>query len=261
MSWMRDYEGLRDALVPSLREARDEVLDERLDLEVAESLDAFGRAMNGAGQAARRAAPGATQGAITGFQVAGPWGALIGAGAGAALGSKQPGAPAIPAVGNVNPAAPGAPAAVPAAGNVNPAALQLLAVLMRPEVIQALQALALGSAGTPTVPVGNVAVPAAAFPNLIQSLAEAAMVHHHANGRLARSPAWSRHVETFAVENIADPTARSVALLSLLAQCEPEDRDAELDEDDEDGEDDNEDEEPDESDLIDLADLARLGGA
>jgi len=129
----------------------------------------------------------------------------------------------------------------------NPAALQLLGLLVRPEVIQALQSLALGPAGAPTVPIGNVPVPVATIANSIQALSEMAAAQHHlANPRVARyGERWSRHLESVLGESDPEPAERTAALLALLA-------DNDVDEVD--------DETEDEADLQDLMDLYRLRG-
>jgi len=141
---------------------------------------------------AQRALPGAIQGAMQGGMVAGPWGAVAGAlggGAMSLLSSPQPapGATPAPASPTAPPAAqpnapvqPAQPAAAPAAPamatpaaptGTSPAAAQLLALLSRPETLQALQALLLGAAGRPAVNVGNRQVPSVAFANAISELA------------------------------------------------------------------------------------------
>src|SRR5262245_53725135 len=73
------------------------------------------------------------KGALTGFVAAGPVGALVGAGAGAIGASAGPVGSSAPGTGAVGSSAP-------AGQPFNPAALQLLASLLRPEVIYALAA-------------------------------------------------------------------------------------------------------------------------
>jgi hypothetical protein len=142
-------------------------------------LQDFGR---NAGAVFQRAMPGVVQGASTGAAF-GPWGALIGAlGGGAASALSGPAAapprgPAPPAVPAVPVAA--APAPPPAVAPVAPApppvapapAASLLGLLGRPEVVQALGALALGPNGRPSVQVGSTPVPVAAVANMLSSLA------------------------------------------------------------------------------------------
>jgi len=131
---------------------------------------------------AQRALPGVLQGAAQGGMVAGPWGALAGAiGGGAASllaggGRAAPRPPRPPTPSRPQPASPpGTPvgAAPGTARAVAPA--QLLALLSRPETMQALLALLMSSAGRPTVPVGGRPVPAAAFANAIAELAAEAV--------------------------------------------------------------------------------------
>jgi hypothetical protein len=104
-----------------------------------------------------KVAPGAIQGALTGFMTGGPAGAALGAVGGGASAYLKGTAPA--------------PAMTPVvAQQPNAAALQLLAALLRPEVIQALGAIA-NPAGPQTVSVAGTQVPAAAVANLLASLA------------------------------------------------------------------------------------------
>jgi len=60
-----DYDGLRESLHPALRYADDDLLDDELDEDLAAAVESFGSVMNTVGQYARKAAPGAMQGAIT----------------------------------------------------------------------------------------------------------------------------------------------------------------------------------------------------
>ena len=117
-----------------------------------------------AGRELQTVAPGAIQGALKGFMIGGPAGAALGAvagGAGARLRS-----PTHAATPSANLTAANQSGAV-----ANPAALQLLAALLRPEVIQALGAMSLGAAGVPQVPVAGQQVPIAAFANLLSTMA------------------------------------------------------------------------------------------
>jgi hypothetical protein len=145
------------------------------------SLQRFGRQV---APVAQRALPGIIQGAAQGGMAAGPWGALAGAiGGGAAsllsgggrTPQQQPAARPPPARPTMPPPARPvtAPAAVPAtaAAPGTPAIQQLLAMLSRPETMQALSALLLSGSGRSTVVVGNRAVPAAAFANAIAEIA------------------------------------------------------------------------------------------
>src|SRR6266508_388675 len=136
---------------------------------------------------ANRALPGALQGAAQGATVAGPYGALAGAAAGIAgglLGGRIPAAPPRP--GGAAPPPPGPPsaapppppppAAVPGAApyGVTAPAAQLLALLSRPETMQALLALTMSDAGRRSLRVGGTTVAPAAFAKAISRLADEA---------------------------------------------------------------------------------------
>jgi hypothetical protein len=176
----------------------------------------------------QRALPGVMSGAAQGAAIGGPWGALIGAAGGAAgslLGGKgtTPSAPSP-----VSPAAPGpvplptpalatpgvpAPPTAPTGVAAN-ASAQLLALLSRPETMQALLALMLAGSGRATVQVGEKAVPAAAFANAIAETA--ALV---AESATARDDAPTEYLYDAAGEprgDLADPGARAALLLEDL---------------------------------------------
>jgi hypothetical protein len=237
-----NYDGLRESLHPALRYADDSVLADELDEDLLAAVEGFGSALRSIGSFVRQAAPHALKGAITGFTVGGPVGALAGAGIGA-VGSQLPAA-AAPVAAQVAGALPAPTAAVP-----NPAALQLLAMLSQPQVIQALQALALGPAGAPTVPVAGVPVPVATVANTIQSLSEmAAAQHHFSSPRVEHhGRRWSYHLESVLGDSDPEPAERAAALLALLADsAEDDDEEVAYAHDDE-------------ADLRDLMDLYRLG--
>jgi hypothetical protein len=208
------------------------------------SLQRFGRQ---AAPVAQRALPGAISGATQGAAVAGPWGALAGAvggGAASALSGARPSAPgraappARPPSASPTAAAGGTPppalaAQQPAvlaeppphaAGQPPPAspvaataaAAQLLALLSRPETMQALQALLLPGLGRSTVQVGPGEVPPAAFANAI---AETAALVAEAAALPLEEPAtdYLFDSEGHARGDIANPSARAALLLSDLA--------------------------------------------
>lgn len=191
-------------------------------------------------------APGAIQGALTGLVTGGPAGAAMGAvagGVGARLGStaRAPGQPA-----NL--------AGSPVAGSVaNPAALQLLAALLRPEVIQALGAMSLGAAGVAHVPVAGQQVPVAAFANLLSTIAGQAAFAHHATTAPASPARYG------AGSQASSPQVRAESLLRLLAEAEAWDASNETDADtDADAEDDADGEVDHWAEEADLADIDRL---
>lgn len=189
----------------------------------------------------QRAAPGAIQGAVQGAMVAGPWGALAGAGLGAAgsllaqpPASPQPAPAAAPAATPAAaprpaaapaPAMPAAPVAAPAvsapagaaaAGQLaNVAVTQLLALLSRPETMQALMSLAMAGRGRRTVPVAGRRVPAAAFANALTEYASAA-TQCACGDPAAEHADWSDADDE---TDWFDPTVRAERLAELLIEA------------------------------------------
>lgn len=150
------------------------------------SLQRFGRQV---APIAQRALPGIIQGATQGGMVGGPWGALGGAvigGVSSALSgrgrqpqpSPSPPAPTAaptPVAARITPGpvSAGTTAGSPAANvsmNMTPIQ-QLMALLSRPETMQALSALLMSGAGRRTVNLGGQSVPAASFANAISEIA------------------------------------------------------------------------------------------
>lgn len=190
-----------------------------------------------------KAAPGAIQGAMTGM-AAGPYGALAGAGIGAVASvlsspprqssrAPQTAAPAraapIPrAPVSRSPARAASPAPMPSRSRATPgralpqagqtAVAQLLALLSRPETLQALSALMMGQRGRQQVRVGQAQVPVAAFANAIAEFAGAAA------DACAPCAAADRHLAQLqdAQIDIANPAARAQALLQLLLNGAPQ---------------------------------------
>lgn len=214
-----------------------------------QGLQKFGRQ---AAPVVQRALPGAIQGAAQGAAIGGPWGALAGAAAGGAIGalSSPAATPTAPTAPRATPpprrppSAPAAPGAVPpplpratppalTAGTPAPApggaaAAQLLALLSRPETLQALMALVLSTQGRTSVPVNGRRVPPAAFAEAIAELAGAAL-------EMASESATDATAEHLLDEygtpriDIASPVARTQLLLTELAESpvEVEDDDEE----------------------------------
>ena len=129
---------------------------------------------------AQKALPGVIQGATTGATVAGPFGAIAGAVGGGAAGllggGSQPAKRPSAVTGKGVPARGPAPAGVRSTGHpsgrtASPKAAQLLALLSRPETMQALGALLLADLGRSTVMVGNRPVQAAEFATAISEVA------------------------------------------------------------------------------------------
>jgi hypothetical protein len=210
MPWSdTSYPAIRRVMGPSRHQLDDEALEDLLvelfPQAVPGDVEDFMRTVQSFGKQvaplAQRALPGIVQGAVTGATVAGPWGAVagaIGGGAASLLGGSRsaPGAQPAQPPRLVQPAQPPgvspplqepavsppaqvpgiAPAvASPVAGATAPA--QLMALLSRPETLQALLSLLMSGAGRGTVQVGSQAVPPPAFANAISELAEEAAEH------------------------------------------------------------------------------------
>lgn len=212
------------------------------------SLQSFGRSIAPVVKQAvpiiQRAAPGAIQGALQGGMVAGPWGALAGAGIGAAgsllsqppsAAPQQQTAPASPAQRQVAVQQPAPSRAGPAPrrssptrmqtspvpqattqAGVNPAVTQLLALLSRPETMQALMSLAMAGRGRAAIPVGQRQVPPAAFANAIAEYASAA-THCACGDPTNEHNDWSVH-STDTSEDWFDPTVRAEQLAALVVE-------------------------------------------
>lgn len=182
----------------------DELLDDEPGLvETLEIIESAAQWVRVAGHELRAAAPGALQGALTGLLTAGPAGAAVGAVAGGVGSRVGAGAPAR----SSGASARGVPS--------NAAGAQLLAALLRPETMQALGALALGTAGASAVPVAGTQVPVAAFANLLATLAAHAAAQQHAS-----TPPASATPAYLAGTNATTSVARAEALLALLAEAE-----------------------------------------
>jgi hypothetical protein len=112
-------------------------------------------------------------------------------------------------------------APVPAGGSA--AAAQLLRLLTRPELIEALQAMALGTVGRRQVQVGQTPVPPAAFGNLLGSLTSRAVAEHHTivAGNDAGTPQYLLGADGEVAVDVSDPDARADRLLEVLADSEP----------------------------------------
>ncbi len=214
---MTAYPELREALAPAYREISDrqvEALFEAHDLDAAElerlteSWGQIGQALQGAlpaiGGAVQQyggpVASGALAGAGTGAAF-GPWGALIGALGGGVLGGiqAQPGAgaprPPLPTMPPSSPGPAGAPfippSGPPSGLGGSPAAGQLLSLLARPEIVQALTAMLLGRAGTPAIGVGGSSVAPAAVANLVGVLGQQAATEATAWSFAPRATYWA----------------------------------------------------------------------
>ena len=187
-------DGLRTCLRPEYADLPREHLEEVVASSVADMSPAvaedFMKTLSSVGAAVapnlQRAAPSILQGATTGASVGGPWGALIGAGAGfasSALGGTKPapfaarGAAPAQAPGPASPqmaAPPQAPAPSPAASSLptgQSAAATFFGLLKNPAVQQALLSQVFGGSGTPQVTTAaGTTVPRGAVNNLLMQL-------------------------------------------------------------------------------------------
>jgi hypothetical protein len=205
-------------------------------------------------QVAGKALPGIISGAVTGCAL-GPWGCLGGAlvggvtsalsGGGGQPAGARPSSPigaiasAIPAIagaigggggavsglasalpaiaGLVGGGGGGAPGGAASVGTTNPAGV-LLGLVQRPELIQSLMSMALGSAGRKDIPVGNSSVPVSAFANLLSALGSKAFGQAEAFAEPSESlPDYLYKGGTLAVDP-AVPSQRAAALLERLGE-------------------------------------------
>ena len=126
---------------------------------------------------------------------------LIGGNSGAKPGAASAGGP------------PGAAAAAP----TNPAGV-LLGLVQRPEVIQSLMSMALGSAGRKDIPVGGTNVPVSAFANLIGMLGAKAFGQSEALAEPSESLPPYLYREGKLQADPADPAERAAVLLERLGE-------------------------------------------
>lgn len=174
-----NIDGLRSFLRPEFSGIPGEDLEQIVNTSISEipqsAAEDFVKAIGSFGKAA---GPSMAQGAATGASVGGPWGALIGAGAGLAsstLGkNNRPSRSATPAPG----------VAVPPSATVSPdttitttlptgqgAAATLLGILQNPSVQQALMSQVLGQAGKQQIPAASGAsLPRGAINSLLMQL-------------------------------------------------------------------------------------------
>jgi hypothetical protein len=244
-----EYPAIRRVMGPERYRLDDDQLGDRLaELfpdAAPEDVENFMRTIQNFGNQvaplAQKALPGVMQGAAQGAMVAGPWGALAGAVGGGAA-SLLGGGPARPPVAP-SPGAPPAPlppplAAVPGptpGAPPNAAVAQLLALLSRPETLQALLSMLMAGAGRGSVQVGGHSVPPAAFANAVSELAAEAIE------RVVLSPAAG--ISDYLVDgygsprcDLANPRSRAALLLGDVAalavsEAAEEEADTEMDDD------------------------------
>lgn len=197
---------LRDALSEELAVAPAHRIGRALGGRLALDLDGVMGVARAAGRRVQQAAPGILHGAATGFVAGGPAGAVVGGalGAAGAAGSSPPGAAPVAASGR------------PAPPIANPAALELLLAVLRPEIVEALMALALGGNGARWVPVAGVPVPVTTAAHLVKSLAEQAAAAHPARP-LTRVPRYLAEAHARG-QDLASPAVRAESLRALLRE-------------------------------------------
>jgi hypothetical protein len=178
-------EGLRQCVRPEFAAMAAEDLEQIVDSSISgvphdaaeDFMDRLGSLGRAVAPTVQRAAPGIAQGAITGASVGGPWGALIGAGAGLASSAASTGKPApatapAPTV-NLSPSAT-TPSATPAAAALptgQAAAATLVSLLQNPIVQQALMSQVLGGYGRQQVPTASgTDLPRGAINNVLTQL-------------------------------------------------------------------------------------------
>src|SRR5262249_8447453 len=128
-------------------------------------------------------------------------------------GGSSPGPTTVtaPAPAAIAPAAPGV-------SSTNPAGV-LLGLVQRPEVIQALMSMALGSAGRKDIPVGNTAVPVSAFANLLSVLGSKAFGQAEALAEPSESLPEYLYREGTLLADPAERSQRAAVLLERLGEA------------------------------------------
>lgn len=229
-----DYPAIRRVMGSERERYDDEALEELLERTFPsaepEEVENF---MNTLQQFGRQAAPilqkvgpGMAQGAMQGSAL-GPWGMLAGAvggGAASLLGGGGPGAaptPTAPVAARTAPVAAAPPMAMPPTSGAMPAPAaaapaQLLALLSRPETMQALLSMAMGQLGRGTITMGQHQVPVPAFANAVAELASEA-AHSVTRGRDDGSGYWyDPHGAPRC--DVVNPAARAALLWSDLVE-------------------------------------------
>jgi hypothetical protein len=176
-------EGLRQCVRPELAAMPAEDLEQIVDSSISEVpqstaedfMKALGSLGKSVGPTLQQAAPSIVKGATTGASVGGPWGALIGAGAGLASSalSGKPARPAAPAPAAPPPSATSTPEtpAAPALPTGQGAAATIVGLLQNPTVQQALMSQVLGASGSQQVPTTSGAtLPRGAINSLLMQL-------------------------------------------------------------------------------------------
>ena len=177
-----------------------------------------------------------------------------------AAAAPPPPAPQPPRRPRIFARAAAASGTVPAAAatGMQSSAAQLAGVLGRPEFLLALASALFGSAGRPTVPVGDADVPVGSLLNLIPVLGDAARVENHLaqGGGTEAVPSYLFTESGEAKCEVTDERERAEVLLGMLAEVAA--AEAEDFESDEGYEDDEDYEWVDEGEMADAYELAVL---
>lgn len=176
------YPEVRELLATEYREASpekiEEVLKEALGSNSPEAVEDFLSTLS-------TVLPviGAAVGTIISPGIGTAVGGAAGTVAGKAVSGVKPRQPPPTRAAATRPSVPAPPAGSRSTAKGSPAAGQLLVLLFRPEVLEALIAMTLGQAGRQHVRLGNDSVPVAAFANLLGVLANQAAVEYNAKVR------------------------------------------------------------------------------
>lgn len=237
-------DAIRAVLTPELAELDDESLGlalidaygEEGAQELVEFFGQFGRAVSRFARAAapviQRRLPGVIQGATAGATMGGPYGALLGGLLGGlrAPPSRSPRPrPPRAAPAPAPPAAPGASPGTPGPGTPTGSASagQLLALLQRPEIMQALLAMLMGQAGRRQVRLGRESVPVNAVTSAIAELATRATEEHNASlHRMDATPSYLLDDSGAPLCDAASPGERAGVLVDLAWRATEADLDA-----------------------------------
>ena len=223
------FELVRESLAPEFRMVSD---DEIVGLFAEVGLDAddmefnLGNALRSVGKVAQSIAPtvlpvaGTVLGTAFGGPIGGALGGTLGNMAGGAL-APAPRRAASPPTSRARTS--GGVRRTGARSATTGAASQLMQLLQRPEVLRALQSMALGRAGAPSVPVGRSAVPVGAFANLLGSLVGEMATEQHVVAAIG-TEGMPQYLEAFQGDlDVSDPDVRASCLMQLLEQAARDD--------------------------------------
>jgi hypothetical protein len=214
------YREVREVLHPKYRNRSPEDVEAVLEsaninAEVMEDFLAtvgdFGKKVAGALLPVAGTALGTAYGGPVGGAAGGAVGSALG---GALAGGQTPGQPPQQQMPSqpVTPQLPGA----------SPAAWQLLQMIFRPELLQALAAMCMGRTGAPNIPVGNASASPGAFTNMISALADQASAEYNA-AMAADGESIPSYLLNFAGEvqgDIMDPEYRALRLREMLQEAD-----------------------------------------